>query len=344
MTIDLGDYINGIPMGQMAPGAGGGGGGEAPANMVTLDTDQTITGQKTFDAYTLFEDGVRITSSTAPVSSHVAFSFNDDNTAIVLSAGEADGEVGVTPDVMYIAPGYQADVLRINDYVDGSSTAGIAAKVTITGNLVNKVNGTEYGVLNTNNGIQYSALTEQEYTALTAKSPNTLYRITDTGKVYLGDVSLSSGGITAILNNPPENFASFNALTATSSSAEGYPDMMKVTIGNGATSAGYIRFNYPGSSLPNVNGGFFQDSAYSASNKSLTNGTATGTTIEAALLYMYGRTTVYYTDSLENLATAIGTSYNADNVVYLGAGSVSGGALTALTSVADYVINNFTGG
>lgn len=343
MTIDLGDYINGIPMGQMAPGAGGGGGGEVPANMVTLDTDQTITGQKTFDAYTLFEDGVRIASSTAPVSSHVAFSFNDDNTAIMLSAGEADGEVGVTPDVMYIAPGYQADVLWINDYVDGSSTAGIAAKVSISGNLVNRVNGTEYGVLNTNNGIQYSALTEQEYTALVAKSPNTLYRITDTGKVYLGDVSLSGGGITAILNNPPENFASFNALTATSSSAEGYPDVMKVAIGNG-TSAGYISFNYPGSSLPNVNGGFFQGSAYSASRKGLDNGTATGDTLEAALLYMYGGNTVYYTDSLENLAAEIGASYNADNVVYLGTGSVSDGDLTSLTSVADYVINNFTGG
>ena len=49
-------------------------------------------------------------------------------------------------------------------------------------------------VLTDKTGILYRALTNAEYTALETKSENTMYRITDTGKVYLGETDISGGG------------------------------------------------------------------------------------------------------------------------------------------------------
>ena len=48
-------------------------------------------------------------------------------------------------------------------------------------------------VLTDKTGILYRALTDAEYTALETKSENTMYRITDTGKVYLGETDISGG-------------------------------------------------------------------------------------------------------------------------------------------------------
>lgn len=48
-------------------------------------------------------------------------------------------------------------------------------------------------VLTDKTGILYRALTNAEYTALETKSENTMYRITDTGKVYLGETDISGG-------------------------------------------------------------------------------------------------------------------------------------------------------
>lgn len=55
-------------------------------------------------------------------------------------------------------------------------------------------------VLTDKTGILYKALTEAEYTALGTKSENTIYRLTDTNKVYLGSIELTggSGGLTPV--------------------------------------------------------------------------------------------------------------------------------------------------
>lgn len=44
MTIDLGDYINGIPMGAMAPGSSGGGGGGGTPYVLPPATTTTLGG------------------------------------------------------------------------------------------------------------------------------------------------------------------------------------------------------------------------------------------------------------------------------------------------------------
>lgn len=195
MTIDLGDYINGIPMGAMAPGSSSGGGGGETGNYVTLDTSQTISGYKIFDSglqirNTFSDSHSERIDTSINTTGYVAFVFN--------AGGGTGAEVGAVlattgQNVMFITPSYDAQTLYINNYSDGSSTDGVADKVQIAGSLVNKCNGVEYDVLNSSTGILYRALTDAEYTALETKSENTMYRITDTGKVYLGETDISGG-------------------------------------------------------------------------------------------------------------------------------------------------------
>lgn len=82
-------------------------------------------------------------------------------------------------------------------------TAGDEPSIKFTNSTSNNgvwtdnVNAT---VLTDKTGILYKALTEAEYTALGTKSENTIYRLTDTNKVYLGSIELTggSGGLTPV--------------------------------------------------------------------------------------------------------------------------------------------------
>lgn len=212
MTIDLGDYINGIPMGAMAPGSSGGGGGET-GNYVTLDTTQTIEGYKTFTKQIAANGGVRISEPNAAHASYVGFSvgglpdstYDIQDTHVTISQTNHQDigrsmELGVRcqydaqQNNCYITAPSDATDFFINDYYDGSSSNGTADRVVISGPLYNKLNSIEYPVLNSSTGVLYQALTNAEYTALETKSENTMYRITDTGKVYLGETDISGGG------------------------------------------------------------------------------------------------------------------------------------------------------
>ena len=201
-------------------------------------------------------------------------------------------------------------------------------------------------VLTDKTGIQYKALTSTEYTELQTKSDSTIYRLTDTNKVYLGTIELTGGGASAkqstFVNYPESSIVKMNALKSETQVASGYPDAMKIVIGDSSSTSYNIYFSYPGSSLPNADGtGYAQSSSYQY-NLNLTSGTSTGTTITSALLYYYNKQ-VYYTDSLDNLKSYV-SGFDASKAIYVGSGSVVSGRLQQLTSVPEYVINNFTGG
>lgn len=57
MTIDLGDYINGIPMGAMAPGSSGGGGGGGTPYVLPPATTTTLGGIIVGDNLTIDDTG-----------------------------------------------------------------------------------------------------------------------------------------------------------------------------------------------------------------------------------------------------------------------------------------------
>lgn len=200
-------------------------------------------------------------------------------------------------------------------------------------------------VLTDKTGIQYKALTSAEYTELQTKSDSTIYRLTDTNKVYLGTIPLTGGGAaqqSTFVNYPESSIVKMNALKSDTQVASGYPDAMKIVIGDSTSTSYNIRFSYPGSSLPNADGTGYAQSDFYYYNLNLTRGTRTGTTVATALLYFYNQL-VYYTDSLDNLKSYV-SGFNASQAIYVGSGSVVNGQLQQLTSVPEYVINNFTGG
>ena len=200
-------------------------------------------------------------------------------------------------------------------------------------------------VLTDKTGIQYKALTSTEYTELQTKSDSTIYKLTDTQQVYLGTIPLTGGASakqSTFVNYPESSIVKMNALKSETQVASGYPDAMKIVIANSGVSGRNIHFSYPASSLPNADGtGYTQSNSYQV-NTDLTRGTSTGTTVATALLYFYNNY-VYYTDSLENLKSYV-SGFDASKAIYVGSGSVANGVLQQLTSVPEYVINNFTGG
>ena len=209
-------------------------------------------------------------------------------------------------------------------------------------NVTKKNTGVEIGSVTGN--LKYSTLTSAEYSELTP-NPDTIYKLTDTNQVYLGTIPLTGGGSvqqSTFVNYPESSIVKMNALKSETQVASGYPDTMKIVIGNSTSTSYNISFLYPGSSLPNADGtGYTSSDSYSY-NLNLTRGTSTGTTIPTALLYFYNNY-VYYTDSLDNIKSYV-SGFDASKAIYVGSGSVVSGQLQQLTSVPEYVINNFTGG
>ena len=145
----------------------------APSNMVTTDTDQTITGNKTFDNLIVDATGtgqanvLRATVSTSSTG-RVIGNVLTCNTDVVTYANTLN--IGSSFDIISIG----AANATITDGNDNTFlTTGNFATVAPTGAL------------------KYWTGTETEYTAITTKDPDTLYRTTDTSKVYLGDIQLS---------------------------------------------------------------------------------------------------------------------------------------------------------
>ena len=228
-------------------------------------------------------------------------------------------------------------------------TVGDEPSIKFTTSTVNTgvwTDNVEATVLTDKTGIQYKALTSAEYTELQTKSDSTIYRLTDTNKVYLGTIPLTGGGASVqqstFVNYPESSIVTMNTLKSNTQVASGYPDAMKIVISNSTSTSYNIRFSYPASSLPNADGTGYTSSDSYYYNLNLTRGTSTGTTITPALLYFYNNY-VYYTDSLDNLKSYV-SGFDASKAIYIGSGSVAKGVLQQLTSVPEYVINNFTGG
>ena len=132
-----------------------GGGGSAPANMVTTDTAQTITGDKTFEGPLTFKGN---TNWRGTYNNNCRMNLVDTvGGSASISISNANGnnaEYGVgggSSYVTYFKPAYNSTKFLLNNYEDGSSENGIAPIVEIAGNLQNRVNSTNYQVLTQNN-------------------------------------------------------------------------------------------------------------------------------------------------------------------------------------------------
>lgn len=134
--------------------------GSAPANMVTTDTNQTITGTKNFTNATPI-------SFQAPGSGSTLFAIAGDNRSSL-----SIGDIGQIFYQLILRAGSGG----FNISTTGSATVNNQAIVT-TNNIPTK-------------GLKYWTGTEVDYTAIGTKDPDTLYRTTDTNKLYLGTIQI----------------------------------------------------------------------------------------------------------------------------------------------------------
>lgn len=160
-------------------------GGDAPSNMVTTDTDQTISGIKTFTAkdinfnydITFREDNnnkdvLELSTSSVTIPGNVslqlengALSLNSYSTSNIAIINKENNTYGLRFSV-------NNDVYYLGDVNPDYSSAKQIVTTKDIGNL------------------KYWTGTEEAYTGLAAKDADTLYRTTDTNKVFLGTIQI----------------------------------------------------------------------------------------------------------------------------------------------------------
>lgn len=157
MTLFIGDITKGIPMGLASPdsGSGGGGGGDLPSNLAYTDKEQSFTKEN------IFAGGLKALSVSET-------DIRKLETEIELIT-EADVSTGKT---------FSKIQYKVSDYENGILSGSMISTV-LTDRMLNN-----FG---------YKPLTSVQYEALENPEVNTLYRLTDTGKVYLGSIDMSGG-------------------------------------------------------------------------------------------------------------------------------------------------------
>lgn len=156
-----------------------------PDNMVTTDTDQTITGTKTFDNPVISTSGnnnitINGTSITINPSSSNGATISKDQ--INLRGGLNSGGLTIYSSSTMVQIGQNNTNVRLYGsnlyhYNSGSNLG----EILDTGN---------FSTLAPTGTLKYWTGTETDYTAIATKDADTLYRTTDTNKVYLGTIQL----------------------------------------------------------------------------------------------------------------------------------------------------------
>lgn len=156
----------------------------APTNMVTTDTDQSISGSKTFVGTTTINGYLYINSNTgitanAPYIDSIGLRtlrfidgfqlINNSNNSSVLEMSGSTLQVGSTS--------YPTNIQGSSVTINGQE---IPSNASVT-NLQNAIGN-----------LKYWTGTEADYTGLATKDADTLYRTTDTNTVYLGIIQLSN--------------------------------------------------------------------------------------------------------------------------------------------------------
>lgn len=153
-------------------------GGTAPSNMVTTDTPQNITSQKTF----VGNAPVRIKNTNI---NKIATPFRLWQNSVAgnkIFLGDCPDSGMSTSDlpVAIVVP-------KTNKTVYKTNTGDLNTFVPI-------LDGENFSSVAPTGNLKYWTGTEAEYTGLATKDADTLYRTTDTNKVYLGTIQL--GGST----------------------------------------------------------------------------------------------------------------------------------------------------
>lgn len=172
-TSNLGSYVDGTTI-TYTDGKLKASGSSAPTNMVTTDTAQTITGMKTFDQNIVFSNNVSLTSQAS---------------TFTISLGD------VLSPAQYCNITIRDGGLKLIDNDNIGNNLSFITRGTywrVGGELRRYINGTDYPYITTNDigNLKYWTGAEADYTAIETKDADTLYRTTDTNKVFLGTIQI----------------------------------------------------------------------------------------------------------------------------------------------------------
>lgn len=201
-TSNLGNYVDGTTI-TYTNGKLKASGSSAPTNMVTTDTNQTITGEKTFNKIVLPDDSVNKGIYIGDNETPSIFAYNNFlsiSNLLTLRISQTLEMNGVNPSLNL--GNYENNAkfaINLQGYNDGTTKLYPIIKVDnntkrITlGNdtfSITDYNGNNIVTTNDIGNLKYWTGTESEYTGLATKNADTLYRTTDTNKVYLGTIQI----------------------------------------------------------------------------------------------------------------------------------------------------------
>lgn len=170
-----------------------------PSNMMTTDTNQSITGDKTFTAHDIILYATEA-STLAKIRGRYSIGIRD----IINPTGSTYSGpcFGDTARVTRLESSPDIGVEVVADG-DTPSTTSALGRLIHTGNMLGCITAgdnitiTETGtgrnrqmIISSTGALKYWTGTEAEYTAISTKDPDTLYRTTDTNKVFLGTIQL----------------------------------------------------------------------------------------------------------------------------------------------------------
>lgn len=127
-----------------------GGSGSAPENMVTTDTNQNITGFKTFNGFSNIGH-FNIRDISDPSQRFTTNFLNDGVELAIANKNNEELAFGVDTTNAWFKPFYKCSNFYINNYADNSAENGIAANIVLSGVIKNKVNNVTSNVLTQKN-------------------------------------------------------------------------------------------------------------------------------------------------------------------------------------------------
>lgn len=180
-TGNIGNYVDGTTI-TYTDGKLKASGGSTPTNMVTTDTNQTITEKKTFNADIVVNRCIRMSNDKG-----TALDLSQANRIVVGAQTAANlSQIFINAQEVRVSSGNltNAQNSHIIQKADTTITIGDSGDTITDGNGNNIVTTKDIG------NLKYWTGTEEAYTGIETKNADTLYRTTDTNKVYLGTIQI----------------------------------------------------------------------------------------------------------------------------------------------------------
>ena len=164
--------------------------GSAPSNMVTTDTAQTITGQKVFKNSFVTSDGTATTGNRVLINNARIDLINNSGVAAIIDPEGIDLRGGINSSGLTIQSSSQLVTFGQNNTPMRIYANTLERYSNANDNGAIILDAKNFSSVAPTGNLKYWTGTETDYTAIATKNADTLYRTTDTNKVYLGTIQI----------------------------------------------------------------------------------------------------------------------------------------------------------